>query len=183
MIEIKYVDPEKLKVPSWKSTYTLRPELVIIACSLIEFGFIQPIHVRLSTGEIIDGSERYLLATGIKEIFNKHGKNIPVIYHDLDLIDSMMLHVRLNRGHSIVVAEKLSKIVKQIINSRKYAVSEIKSYLSMGNEELSILSDGRLIKHRNIKEHNYAKAWVPIEAPSAKVDSEMQFESPPNKDR
>lgn len=183
MIQIDYVNFETLKVPTWKCTYTLRPELLVIGSSLIQFGFIQPIHVRRSTGEIIDGSERFLLATSIHQISEMCDGVIPVVYHDVDLMDSMMLHVRLNRGHSVIVAEKLSLIVKQLIKSGEYTTLEIMSYLSMGNEEFSVLSDGRLIKHRNIKEHNYAKAWVPIEAPPQKTVAPIEFERPPNKDR
>lgn len=183
MIKIEYVNFEKLQIPSWKCTYTLRPELIVIGSSLIEFGFIQPIHVRLSTGEIIDGSERLKLAASIEQIYEMCEGKIPVVYHDVDIVDAMMLHIRLNRGHSTIVNEKLSSIIKEIIVSRKYSDSEIRSYLSMGNDEFSVLSDGSLIKHRKIKEHNYAKAWVPIEAPSGKANSEMLIESPPNKDR
>lgn len=183
MIKISYVDFDKLKIPSWKCTYTLRPELIAISCSLLEFGFIQPIHARIKTGEIIDGSERFKLAASIEQIADICEHRIPVVYHDLDLIDSMLLHVRLNRGHSMVINEKLSGIVKQVILSRKYTDKDIRTYLSMGNDEFSVLSDGSLIKHRNLKEHNYAKAWVPIEAPASKSDSVMTFESPPNKDR
>lgn len=183
MIKIDYVEFEKLKVPSWKSTYTLRPELLILSGSLIEYGFIQPIHARLGTGEIIDGSERFLLASGVSQIYEKCENGIPVVFHDVDLIDAMLLHVRLNRGTSVVNAKRLSSIVKQILDSRKYSIPEVRAILSMGNEELSVLSDGRLIKHRNIKEHNYAKAWVPVEAPPGKIEKPMEFESPPNKDR
>lgn len=183
MIDIKYVEFDKLKVPSWKTTFTLRPELLIISGSLFEYGFIQPIHARLSTGEIIDGSERFLLASQVEEISERCENLVPVVYHDVDLIDAMILHVRLNRGISVVNAEKLSKVVKQIINSRKYSTGELRTLLSMGNEELSVLRDGRLLKHRNIKEHNYAKAWVPIEAPPGKSEKPIEFESPPNKDR
>lgn len=184
MIQIEEIAFSELVVPSWRVTYTLRPELLLIAGSLIEFGFIQPIHVRKSTGEIIDGSERFLLAQSISEISERCNFKIPAVVHDLDLIDSMMLHIRLNRGHSNIVVEKLSKSVKRIYDSGNYTISDLKMYLSMGNEELSVLVDGDLIKQRKIKEHNYSKAWVPIEAPSNSAESKaMEFESPPNADR
>lgn len=184
MIEIQEIKFSELSVPSWRVTYTLRPELLLISGSLIEFGFIQPIHVRKSTGEIIDGSERFLLAKSVKEISERCKFKIPAVVHDLDIIDSIMLHIRLNRGHSKIITEKLSKVVKRIYETGNYSISDLKMYLSMGNEELSVLIDGDLIKQRNIKEHNYSKAWVPIEAPpNAQSSKVMEFESPPNADR
>ena len=78
MMEIQEIDLSKLVVPAWKVTYTLRPELILIAGSLIEFGFIQPIHVRKSTGEIIDGSERFMLTNSIEEISTRCNSKIPV---------------------------------------------------------------------------------------------------------
>jgi len=184
MMEIQEIDLSKLVVPAWKVTYTLRPELILIAGSLIEFGFIQPIHVRKSTGEIIDGSERFMLTNSIEEISTRCNSKIPVVFHDLNLVDSIMLHIRLNRGHSKIVTEKLSRAVKRIYETDSYSVADLKMYLSMGNEELATLIDGDLIKQRNIKEHNYSKAWVPIEAPAnAHSSKAMEFESPPNSDR
>ena len=183
-MEIEQIEFSKLKVPKWKVTYTLRPELLVIAGSLIEFGFIQPIHVRKSTGEIIDGSERFMLAQSIEEISASCNFRLPAIVHDFGLIDSMLLHIRLNRGKSTVINEKLSNVLRTIIDSEIYTVQQVKMFLSMGTEELSVLYDGGLFKQRKIKEHNYSKAWVPVEAPSnLSTNKEMEFESPPNGDR
>jgi hypothetical protein len=53
----------------------------------------------------------------------------------------------------------------------------------MRSEELSLMLDGDLIKTRKISEHNYARAWVPIEAPSNKSEDIVLIERPPNYDR
>jgi hypothetical protein len=182
-IQIEYVDPSVLTVPEWKATYTLRPEMLVISASLSQYGFIQPIHARLSTGEIIDGSERFLLATNIKNILEHTDGLIPVVYHDIDKIDAMLLHVRLNRGTSHVVAAKLSNIVRMVKRSGKYGSSIFEDALCMRNEELSLMMDGSLFKVRKIKEHNYARAWVPIEAPANSVVDSVIIERPPNPDR
>lgn len=183
-IKIEYVDGRKLVVPEWRATYVLRPELLIISGSLIEFGFIQPIHVRRSTGEIIDGSERYLLAMSIDEIREQNDGKIPVVFHDIDQIEAMMMHLRLNRGRSTVIAAKTSEIIRKAKRSGLYSDRDFNEILSMRNEELSLMLDGSVFKARKIKEHNYAKAWVPIEAPSSMSSSDrVVIESPPNPDR
>lgn len=183
MIEIEYVDPGTLVVPSWRATYVLRPEMLIIAASLSQRGFIEPIHVRKDTGEIIDGSERFLIATAVKQILRKSDGLIPVVFHDIDQADAMMLHVQLNRGHSVMTAAKVSTIIRSLRRSGKYDARDFESMLCMRADELSLMLDGDLIKVRKIPEHNYARAWVPIEAPSGKGEDMFVIERPPNPDR
>jgi hypothetical protein len=183
-INIEYVNPSELKVPEWRATYTLRPEMLVISASLSQYGFIEPIHVRKQTGEIINGSERYLLAVNIPAILEHSGGKIPVVFHDVDIIDAMMLHLRMNRGRSHVIAAKTSEIVRTAKRSSKYGAKDFDDMLCMRSEELSLMLDGSLFKVRKIKEHNYARAWVPIEAPSGNANStSINIERPPNPDR
>lgn len=184
-MDINYVDENLLRVPQWKATYILRPELLVLSASLAEFGFIQPIHVRKESMEVIDGSERLMLAKNIEDIYQHTEGKIPVIFHDVDLPDAMIMHIRLNRGRGNVVAAKLSEIIRTTKRSRKYSEADFNTLLSMGNEELSLMLDGSVFKARKIKEHSYARAWVPIEAPakSSKSGDGMIIESPPNPDR
>lgn len=183
-INIEYVEPSVLSIPEWRATYTLRPEMLVISASLSQFGFIQPIHARLSTGEIIDGSERFSLATSIPQILRKSSGKIPVVFHDVDQIDAMLMHVRLNRGHSHVLAQKTSNIIRMVRRSGKYGASDFEDMLCMRAEELSVMIDGTLLKTRSLKEHNYARAWVPIEAPPGSVEPQsFSIERPPNPDR
>lgn len=183
MINIEYVDHSQLSVPAWRATYVLRPEMLIIAGSLSQHGFIQPIHVRKDSGEIIDGSERFLIATSIRDFLRKSDGLIPVIMHDVDQTDAMMMHVQLNRGHSVMTAAKVSTIIRALKRSGRYSAKDFESILCMRSEELSLMLDGDLIKTRKILEHNYARAWIPIEAPSSKSEDIFIIERPPNPDR
>lgn len=182
-LSIKYVNPESLSVPEWKATYILRPDLLVLSNSLSEMGFIEPIHVRKSTGEIIDGSERFLLATNVKQIQNHIKNGIPVILHDVDSLEAMMMHLRLNRGKGSIVAKNMSNIIKKLRLSGKYKVADIQSILCMKVDEMNLMLDGSLIKTRNIQDHKYSRAWVPVEAPPGTVDSGPIIERPPNEDR
>jgi len=183
MITIEYVQPETLTVPTWRATYVLRPEMLIIAASLSQRGFIEPLHVRRQSGEIIDGSERFLIATNAKYILQQSNGLIPVVFHDIDQADAMMLHLQMNRGHSVMTASKVSTIIRALSRSRKYDRDDFDKMLCMRADELSLMLDGDLIKVRKIQEHNYARAWVPIEAPSSKTDDIFVIERPPNPDR
>jgi len=183
VISIEYVKPDQLVVPSWRATYVLRPEMLVIAASLSQHGFFEPIHVRRESGEIIDGSERYLIATNVPEILDISDGLIPVVFHDVDQADAMMMHLQMNRGRSVVMATKVSMIIRALKRSGKYSNSDFDLMLCMRSEELSLMLDGSLLKTRKIPEHNYARAWVPIEAPSKSTDDIFVIERPPNPDR
>jgi hypothetical protein len=54
----------------------------------------------------------------------------------------------------------------------------------MKGDELELMMDGSMIKHRKVPNHRYSRAWVPIEAPAGTVDKKSaDIESPPNPDR
>jgi hypothetical protein len=182
--EIQYIEPSLLKIPDWKATHILRPDLLVLAGSLIEFGFISPIHVQASTMEIIDGSERFSLASEFPaEILANTNGLIPVIMHDVDLVDAMLMHIRLNRGRASLVSSRVSTLLRTVRRSNKYANYYLQKILSMGSEEMFMMLDGSLVKVRKLKEHSYARAWVPIEAPSGKTEQPIVIEKPPNPDR
>jgi len=182
-LEIKYVDPRSLRVPEWKATHILRPDLLVLSASWMEFGFIQPLHVRSGTGEIIDGSERYLLFTNLTKIREVHGENIPVIEHECDSLEAMMMHLRFNRGRGSLVSREVSNIIRKLNKSGKYGKEDLDNLLCMKTDELSLMLQPSVIKIRKIQNHTYSRAWVPVEAPSGTVDKSPFLESPPNPDR
>lgn len=181
--EIEEVDPSTLTVPSWRATYILRPDLLVLSASLVDFGFIQPIHVSGRTGEIIDGSERYLLATNVKQVMDIVGGKIPVIKHDIGTMEAMEMHLRLNRGRGSVVAKPMSSIIKKLVRNRAANEKSLERTLCMKGNEYSLMIDGTILKSRNIKEYTYSRAWVPVEAPPGTLDKGPAIESPPNSDR
>ncbi len=182
-LNIKYVKAGDLKIPEWKATHILRPDLLVLSASLMEFGFIEPIHIRASTKEVIDGNERLRLTLGVSRITDSHGDMIPVIEHDCDALEAMMMHVRLNRGRGILVAKKISNIIIKLRNSGRYDRHDFDSLLCMKTDELEVMLEASIIKSRKIPEHTYSRAWVPIEAPAGTVDNGHVTERPPNQDR
>jgi DNA-directed RNA polymerase delta subunit len=117
------------------------------------------------------------------------GETVPVIRVDCDSIDARILHVSLNRGRGDIVAKKLSNIVKDVVASGAYSDEELADQLCMKYDELDIMLDGTVLKVRNISDHRYSRAWVPVEASSdvtaaGEIDKkEMSIERPPNADR
>lgn len=176
-MNIETLTSEQLKPGPWKATFMLRTDLKALAASLQQFGWTQPIVARKDTLEIIDGHERWQLTRN-----TPLGKQIPVVLQDTDTIDSALLHLHLNRDRGQLQARHSGRILNKIVKSGKYTEKQIAKQFAMTRDELDILLDGTLLRQRNIAEHNYSRAWVPIEAP-ADSHTEITFESPPNNDQ
>lgn len=175
---VETVSHNDLKPMKFRSTYILRPDLILLANSIYAYGWTSPVIVRESDMTIIDGHERVALATENKQL-RYQGVGVPVVKLDVDEIDAMIMHVTLNRARGEVVNTYFSKLLRRVHFSRKYAEEELVQRLGMSRMEFQILLDGSLMKTRKVAEHNYSKAWVPIESDR---DEKPQIERPPNKE-
>lgn len=182
-MKIEYVDISELKIPQWRATYILRPDLAVIAASIGEFGLLNPLIVQTESNIIIDGSVRYSVISEIQALRARFISGIPVIYVDCDDSDAMILHIQMNRGRGFIVPHRLSKIVKLLKHARRFTNIDFRQKFNMKLDELDLLLDGTFIKHRNTKDHTYSKAWVPIEAPANTIEkNSITIEKPPNAD-
>lgn len=183
-MKIENVNLDQLSIPSWNATYILRPDMVTMAASLGEYGLLTPLVVQESTNIVIDGSQRLKVIQGNKVIAKKVGTSIPVRLIDCDELDAMILHVQLNRGRGSMVAKQVSHIVKKLHRSKRLNEADFERLFCMKYDELELMLDGTIIKHRDIQNYNYSRAWVPVEAPSNTVEEGgIAIERPPNKDR
>ena len=181
MTEIHMMDIRELNHAPWRTTYTLSPDLAVLARSIHKHGVLSPIVVRNEGSVIIDGHERHALVLGNSEIREKVGTVVPVTVVDCSEQEAMILHVQMNRGRGSVVAKRLSSLIRKLYLSQSMTEDELCTSLNMSFDELELLIDGTIVKHRAIKDHLYSRAWVPIES-SAKIE-EPVFEIPPNGDR
>jgi hypothetical protein len=183
-MKIDFVAISDLKVPSWNTVYILRPDLLVLADSLSSFGIMSPLVVRKEDNSIIDGSQRYKMIAGNKNLAALFPDGLPVTYVDCDELDAMILHVQMNRGRGSMVAKQLSSIVRLLKKSRKFDEKDFVKRFCMKFDELELMMNPTIIKQRKIPDHNYSRAWVPVEAPPGTVDKmPVVTEAPPNPDR
>lgn len=183
-MNIVEVPIDSIRAADWRATHMLLPDLKLLTQSMVEYGWISPIIVRKKDSVIIDGFHRWLIAQKDAEFRKRHGKKtVPVVFMDIDLIDAMVMHIRLNRARGVLMARYISLLAKDILASKKYQRTEIKRLLAMSEDELAVLLDGSLLKHRKISEYEYSKAWVPVEVPASTPIEAVSFEAPPNADR
>ena len=93
------------------------------------------------------------------------------------------MHLQINRGRGILLAHKVSSIIRDLFNSGKYDEKDFDRLLTMKYDELEVLFNPTILKQRKISEHKYSRAWVPVEAPAGTVDNGPTTERPPNADR
>ena len=178
--EIVNVPTTALQPAPWRATHTLKTDLQVLADSIMDYGWISPIIVQKSTSIIIDGFHRWVCAQSDKKIVKRDKGKIPVIYYDVDDIDAMVMHVSLNRGRGNLVAKYMSDLIKEVHRSGKYSADHLKDIFSMSYAEIGLMLDGSLLKNRNIREHTYSNAWVPIEAPKGSAEELIELEPLPH---
>jgi len=171
-----------IKPAPWRVNYVLKPDMLLLAESMNDYGWLQPIIVQKSTSHIIDGFHRWVTAQS-PDFAKKYGKKVPVIIVDIDNVDAMIMHVRLNRARGTIFAKPFSKLIRTLVVSDKYSADEIADMLNMSADEFDLMLTGGLLKQRKIPQHQYSKAWVPVEAPSKGELDNQVIERPPNADR
>jgi hypothetical protein len=179
---MQWVDPAVLKKAPWRTTYIIKTDLEVLARSMDDYGWLQPLVVQESTAVIIDGNYRCEIFMSLPRLSKATEGLVPVVYVDCDDVEAMLLHGRLNRGRGNVLAKKLSRIVQSALRSKKYGEPDIKRMFAMDNDEMDMMVDGTLLKDKKISEHKYSAAWVPVEAPASAKDTAIVIERPPNVD-
>tara|TARA_Y100000296_G_scaffold78128_1_gene100438 strand:+ start:1195 stop:1707 length:513 start_codon:yes stop_codon:yes gene_type:complete len=169
-MNLELLKTENLKVPDWRTTHILKPNLIGLMKSIEEFGIINPILV-MADGTIIDGFARWVAAQSLNL------KKVPVQRRDCSRTEAIMLHIQLNRARGEIVPHRLSKTIRML----NVVVDEriILNSFNMKTDELDVLLDGSLIKKRKVSEHSYSKAWVPIES---NASEDFSIERPPTPD-
>jgi ParB-like chromosome segregation protein Spo0J len=174
-----------IRPAAWRANYVLKPDLRLLATSIREYGWTAPILARRADSTIIDGFHRWVVAQNDRQIRVRDNDLVPVTWVDVDQVEAMMMHVRINRARGQLMARPLSEIVRALMRSKKFNEFDLARMLEMSIEEFELLSDGTLLKIRKVSEHKYSSAWVPVEAPTPgqNISSELAIERPPNKDR
>jgi hypothetical protein len=182
-----------IRPAQWRSTYTFKPELKLLTQSIRDLGWVSPILVRQEDSTIIDGFARWVVAQGDKVISKRDRNLVPVVYISCDEVDAMLHHVRLNRARGQVMARPLSRLISDAVGSGKYGREVIRQALGMTLDEFDMLRQPDVLISKKVKEHEYSRAWVPIEAPPVgsmieasevnAVAGDIVIERPPNPDR
>lgn len=182
-MNINYVGIDELVEAPWRATYVLKPDMSILAQSLNAYGWTAPLVVRHQTMEIIDGYHRWLVVSQDKSLARRLKKQVPVLTVRCSKPQAMLMHLQLNRSRGDITGEGMSRVVRELVVSRSFSPQDLMHALGMSRDEMDVMVDGTLFKHRGVQKHTYSKAWVPIEAPANVTEQAAIIEKPPNADR
>jgi ParB-like chromosome segregation protein Spo0J len=171
MSETELLKPQNLKMPKWRTTYILKSDYLGLLQSIKMFGFLQPV-IAMEDGTIIDGHARWAAAHDLSL------ESIPVKRLQCTQSEAMLLHVQINRCRGSVVPYRFGRLIRTLL--KVFDEQEIINALNMTEDEFDIYEDGSLIKKRKVKQHDYNKAWVPIESKSGE---DFFIERPPTPDK
>lgn len=177
-MKIEELHFENVRPAYWRVTHMLKPDMKTLLDSVLQHGWTAPIVVQKSTSIIIDGFSRWVVAQA-KPVVKRDKGMIPVVSIDVNDIEAMIAHVRMNRAQGLCLPRKMARLINDVLRSGAYDEDSLRSELRMGTDEFSLLVDGTLFKQHNITEHKYSNAWVPIESNGKDIPV---FERPPNPD-
>lgn len=162
----------ELKIPEWNANYILSPDKAVLKESIKTWGVVYPLIVN-KTGLVIDGAKRLVICQDL-------GITPPVTVVDAGEIESIILHIQINRGRGSISNWPLHRLIKRLVLAGDIHPELLKVRLGMTGVEFETLKEGDLIKKRNIPDHKYSPAWVPIESSSDRQP--IQIERPPTPD-
>lgn len=159
---VKPVDVFTLNPNIWNPNTVFNTELTLLEESILESLWLHPIIVNKNL-TIIDGYHRYWLAKNSQKIMEKDNGLVPCVILDIDDRDAMMMTVRINRAKGTHGAIQMRDLVRTLIDEHDVSPQEMVEKMGMTESEVGLLYEGSLLKKRNLQNHTYSKAWVPIE--------------------
>lgn len=152
---VEWVSAGRLSANDWNPNHQAPPELKLLAVSLLENGWTQPIVVREHDGgerlEIVDGYHRWMLAGKNKEIAAMTDGLVPIVrLPETDDVMARMATVRHNRARGTHAVLPMADIVADLLD-RGVDGPEIGRRMGMDPEEVERLADrGVMVKRGSV---------------------------------
>lgn len=168
---VEWVPVDGLRANDWNPNATAGPELDLLAQSIMEDGWTQPLVVT-SDGEIVDGFHRSFVATNYDGVRSMTDGLVPVVRLDKQVADRMLATVRHNRARGQHAVASMAEIVRTLMENHGYTESDLIERVGMEREEVIRLADHAGIPERVMREGipELSRAWVPVASSDAGDD-------------
>ncbi len=156
---VEWVPRGLLRANSYNPNHVAPIELRLLAISILEDGWTQPIVAR-PDDEIVDGFHRWSVS-GHEELLPMTGGLVPVVRtRPTSLEHQMMSTIRHNRARGTHGILKMADIIRTLIDEEGLSYEEIMTRLQMEWEEVDRLHDrGGMLKRGSRDDFN--TGWVP----------------------
>lgn len=159
-MNIQWLHVDELEANDWNPNVVHNDELKLLETSILKIGWVQAIQINTNR-KIIDGFHRTELSRHSKAIRQKYNGMVPCVLFDVPDDKAMIMTIRINRAKGTHVAQRMSDIIKQLVNDYAYTVNEICLEIGATEKEVQLLLSDSIYKHRNLKQHKYSTAWIP----------------------
>tara|TARA_Y100001937_G_scaffold30774_3_gene44179 strand:- start:74 stop:646 length:573 start_codon:yes stop_codon:yes gene_type:complete len=157
---VVWMNAQQLNPNNYNPNFVYNSELKSLERNILEFGFVQPVIIT-KKNIIIDGFHRVMLSQTSKKIIEKYQHKVPCVIFDVPRDKAMILTVRMNRAKGSHIAAKMSEMVRELIDTHGWEVKKLGKQLGATKSEVELLYQEGVFKMRDIKNHEYSKAWYP----------------------
>lgn len=159
---IEWRDADSLDPNTYNPNVVLNDELRLLERSILQSGWIQPLLIT-EAGIIVDGFHRWGLAMHSPALKAKYSGLVPVAVLDVTEDVAMAITVRINRAKGSHVAVSMHHLVARLVNEFAWDPQEVAAEIGAHITEVELLLKEDVFAVRDIKNHEYSKAWVPEE--------------------
>lgn len=158
---IEWLHCSELTANDYNPNVVLNQEMALLKFSLLKQGWVQPILVT-ADHQIIDGFHRWWLTGNDKDVAAMSGGAVPCAVLELSEAERMLLTIRINRAKGNHVAFKMHELVSTLYNELGVDKATIAAEIGANTHEIDLLLQADVFAAKNIKEHKYSKAWIPV---------------------
>lgn len=155
---VEWVHRDKLRANDYNPNVVPPPELKLLAISILEDGWTQPLVVR-DDDEIVDGFHRWTVS-GYKAVSALTDGLVPVVRLSTDAAHQRISTVRHNRARGVHHVVRMADIVAELVDLGMEP-DEIKVRLRMDTDEVErLLARGKMTE-RGVSPDGLGRAWEP----------------------
>jgi len=160
---VEWIGTDKLSANDWNPNNVAPPERKLLAVSLLEDGWTQPIVVREEDGrlEIVDGYHRWTVAREDKRVSAMTDGMVPIVrVSPGDPVKARMATVRHNRARGTHYVLRMADLVAELAAEYGVPDDEMMRRLGMDDEEVSRLKDrGDMTRRGGTEDGSLSLGW------------------------
>jgi hypothetical protein len=161
LARVYWIPPSSLRGNDYNPNHVFGPEMDLLATSIMEDGWTQPIVAR-PDGEIVDGFHRWTLSRTHPGVMEASDGLCPVVFLEPSSQEAQKMstvrHNRARGSHGIVNMGELLRSLRDAGATDE----QLRAGLGMEQEEIDRLTDYTASPEKAGKE-NFGRGWVPVE--------------------
>jgi len=163
---VVWIHRELLRANDYNPNHVATPELKLLAQSILEDGWTQPVVVREAAEEddgtkyeIIDGFHRWTVSGRFAPVAAMTDGRVPCVIVDLDAAHQRMSTIRHNRARGKHAVVKMADIIDQLL-AEGLSAKDMQERLGMEEEEVNRLAQRGKMVERGGSE-TFGDSWRP----------------------